>query len=218
LLQPIFCGRDFVEDQLMSSLLESQRHFRACFTEHGGQPFGVLNGNNRIALSGTDQDTGASKVWWGGWRERDHGPQENRGFDYARAQKKNGGGNVRAVGITDRSQPSRIEFMLRRGGGNEIRQLIRAPNHIFFVENSFGQPSKKSRHTVFQNVPAQTEERGRGIEIPAERDHIVLVAARPVEKQKNAPRRTLLGRNKSMYEIHIGARTIPRSGGLKPLI
>src|SRR5205823_5716318 len=81
--------------------------------------------------------------------------------------------DVCAVRITDRGYLFPIEFILLRRCRNKVRQLVRTPNDISFIEDAFGQPPKEPRHAVFQNISAQGEQRRRWIQIAPERDHVV---------------------------------------------
>jgi hypothetical protein len=200
--QPIFSGSDLGEDQLVSRILPTQGNVRSGVAQHGYQPLYAFYRNNRIASAGADQKPRVRKRGPGLWRQRDHGPEENGRRERFRPKQKDRRCDVRAVGITDRGQRSRSETVFRRCSRDKVSQLMRAPSNVFFVKNAFSQPSEKSRHSIFQHVPAQAEDGSGRIEIAPERDHIVLVAARSMQKQKNAPRRCLLRRNEAVRVIH----------------
>jgi hypothetical protein len=92
---------------------------------------------------------------------------------------------------------------------------MRAPDHILFIEDTFGQTPEKSRHSVFRDIPAQTENGRRRIEVPPERNHVVLIPAGSVEEQKDASRRGVLRWNEAMRIIHVGVDQKTRSGGFQ---
>ena len=136
-----------------------------------------------------------------GRHERDHRAKQDRAGQHFGPEEQNCRGNVRAIGITDRGHALRIEFISRRGGDHKISQFVRAADDVFFIEDAFSQAPEKSRHAVFEDLAARTEQRRGWIEIAAERNHVVFIAAGSMQEQESAlgrPRRW----NKAMNEIH----------------
>ena len=117
--------------------------------------------------------------------------------EHSRAEQENGGRDVRAIGITDRGQRCSDRICIRSPPANKIGQFVRAPNDVFFIEDAFSQAPEKSRHAVFQDVSAQTQERGGRIQIAAEGDHVIFVSAGSMEEKKHAPRRRFLRGNET---------------------
>jgi hypothetical protein len=120
----------------------------------------------------------------------------------------------------------RIEFISRRGRDNKISQFVRAANNVFLIENAFSETPEKPRHAILEDVAPRTEQRGRGIEVTPEREHIVFVPASSMQEQECAIARPSRG-NKAMNEIHRAAvrnkerrfsnhRPVPRYAILEP--
>src|SRR5438876_2413703 len=79
--------------------------------------------------------------------------------------------------------------MLRRGA-DEVRQLMRAPLQIFFIKNPFGESAEESRHSIFENFAARTENSGSRINLASDWNEIVLISAGAVQKQQSSLRTT----------------------------
>ena len=178
----------------MSGGFEAQRHVGAGFPEHRREPLCIFHRNDRIALARADQHAGAGKIRHRRRRQWYHRAEKDCAGEHSRAEQENGGRDVRAIGITDRVDSARIEFVFGRRGANEIGQLVRAPDDIFFIEDAFGQAPEKSRHAVLENVAARTEQGRSWIEIAAERDHVVFVSAGSMQEQKRRAAAAFLAR------------------------
>src|SRR5205085_6925918 len=92
-------------------------------------------------------------------------------------------GAVREAGGNDLA---RVELILFRGGGDERDEILRSSVEVLDVENTLGQPSKKSGGAIFENGSAWTQQSGVGGQHLAKLDEIVLVAAGAVKKKQRA--------------------------------
>src|SRR5437763_16739048 len=59
---------------------------------------------------------------------------------------------------------------------------------IFFIKNPLSESAEESRHTVFENLAARTENCGSRINLASERNKITLVSAGAVQKQQGSLR------------------------------
>jgi hypothetical protein len=88
--------------------------------------------------------------------ERRHCSQQHCTCKLRWPQEEHSRRDICAIGIAQRDR--RGDAIARAGICNEIREFIRAPAHIVFVKNPFGQPSKKARHAIFQNLASRRKQ------------------------------------------------------------
>src|SRR6266404_2997558 len=65
---------------------------------------------------------------------------------------------------------------------------MRALLQIFFIKNPLGESAEESRHSVFEDLAARTENCGSRINLASERNKITLVSASAVQKQQGSLR------------------------------
>src|SRR5262245_56207538 len=84
------------------------------------------------------------------------------------------------------------------GRGDKVRQFVGAISQVFQVEYAFGQSTKESRHSIFQNFTARAQQSSIRIKLASQRNEIALVSARAMQKQECARR---FAGNKLVNEI-----------------
>src|SRR5206468_4734869 len=92
--------------------------------------------------------------------------------------------------VTDGDDLISREFVVRRCRCDEVRQLVRAHFQIFQIEYTFGEPTKESRHSVFEDFAARTKQRGIRVELTSKREEIVLVTTGSVQQEQRSVRST----------------------------
>src|SRR6266581_385242 len=65
-----------------------------------------------------------------------------------------------------------------------------APLQIFFVKNPLGESAEESRHSVFEDLAARTQNRGSRINLASERNKIMLISTSAMQKQQGSLRST----------------------------
>jgi ribosomal protein L11 methyltransferase len=133
--------------------------------------------------------------------ERNHRSKQNCAGQHLGPKEQNGRRNVCAIGITDCRHALRIEFITAGRGVYKIGQFVRAPDQVFFIEDTFSESPEKSRPAILENLAPRTEQRRGGIEIATERNHIVFIAAGSVQEQQGPSGRGLWRGNKTMDEL-----------------
>jgi hypothetical protein len=86
---------------------------------------------------------------------------------------------------------------VRGRGRNKIGERLRAFLDIGEIENALGKAPKKSRHPVFRDISAGTEQGRSGRETLTERDQIVLVSTRAMKQEQRRSER-ICARNENM--------------------
>src|SRR4029453_17359947 len=131
-------------------------------------------------------------------RERHHRTKQNRATSFQRAEQQHGRGNIGAVGIADHNQRVQVEIIFPGYTRNELRQLVGTLDNIFLIENTFGQPPKKSGCTIFQDFSTRAEQRSIGSDRESERKQISFVSAGTMQQEQ---RSLAFPWNKSINEI-----------------
>jgi hypothetical protein len=70
-----------------------------------------------------------------------------------------------------------VKAILYRGLLDKISKFMGAPNEIFLIEDSFGDPAEETRHAMFEDLAARTEQRSLRIESAPKRDEVGFIAA-----------------------------------------
>lgn len=99
-----------------------------------------------------------------------------------------------------------IEFIARRRPASKIGQLVRAPDHVFFIEDAFTQAPEKSRQAILENIAPRTQQRGSWIKVAAQRDQVIFVSASSVQQQESPRGRACRRWNKTMSEVETAHR------------
>ncbi len=81
---------------------------------------------------------------------------------------------------------------------DEISELLRPVDKIFFVKNTFSQSAEEPRHSILEYLPPRTEQRSFRVERTAERNKIGFVATSAMQQEECARR---LARYKPVSEI-----------------
>ena len=186
----------------MPGRFEARRHVRARLPQDRGEPLGIFHRHDRIVFAGRKQNARVSQIRQDRRHERNHRAKQDGAGQHFRPEEENCRRDVRAIGISNGSHRFRVELISRGSRAHKIGEFMRAMNYVFFIEDAFSQAPEKSRHAVLENLAARTQQRRGGIEVASEGNHIVFIAARPMQEQKSALARPRWRWNKTMNEIH----------------
>jgi hypothetical protein len=163
--------------QLVSHLEPVQINAGPRATELVSQPHGMIDRNDGIVAAGNQADMLAREIRQVVRLEHNHGAQQHGPGKNFRAQKEQGSGNIRAIGIAQCGQMAGRETIFGAGSDDEVGERVRAPRDVFQVEYSLREAAKETRQPLFIDVPARAKEGRTRRQLATQWEQVVFVAA-----------------------------------------
>jgi len=138
--------------------VDGQRCLGAPSVHQRRQPFHVFERHNWIEFSRGDEGSPADQAPHRRLRQRHHRPEQNGRRKRLRPKQHGGGGDIRPVGIPEGRHAIRREAVVQRSGCDEICELMRAADHVSFIEDTFCDTPEEARLSVLGHIATRAQQ------------------------------------------------------------
>src|SRR5665213_706571 len=102
------------------------RDIRICRAEYVSETLGITNRNQAVSLTGANEHRNSTQQCTWLRREWHHRPEQHSAGERVLISQEKAGGDIRAVGMTNRNYSTPIKAIGHSGVANELTQLSRS--------------------------------------------------------------------------------------------